>query len=183
MHSVCLSAPWPACCGVLSAVCFVLCSVLCIVLCALMWCAVCFVVVLCCAVGVVCRRLALLGITHDIHEDVMEDPKVTAMAASAERFDPRTEEVHACGVCGVVSNIKHMCVLGRRGGGGMGGGEWGLLLTTYRPSGVSNLLKYSFALSSSCVLHYCSVHTLYCVSCFCCPTRCSRSCRSSLLAP
>jgi sodium-dependent phosphate transporter len=31
--------------------------------------------------------------THDIHADVQEDPQVIALAESAERFDPRTEEV------------------------------------------------------------------------------------------
>jgi sodium-dependent phosphate transporter len=39
------------------------------------------------------RNIALSGATHDIHEDVKEDADLMEMHESAEKFDPRTEQV------------------------------------------------------------------------------------------
>lgn len=66
---------------------------------------------LCCAVPR--RNVALKGMTHDIHADVQEDPKVIAMAESAERFDPRTEEVFK--VLQVISACAMMFTHGANG--------------------------------------------------------------------
>jgi hypothetical protein len=38
-------------------------------------------------------RLALSGMTHDLHADVKQDEGIMAMHADAERLNPRTEEV------------------------------------------------------------------------------------------
>lgn len=63
--------------------------------------------------AVLCRNAALKGMTHDIHADVEEDPKVIAMAEAAERFDPRTEEVFK--VLQVISACAMMFTHGANG--------------------------------------------------------------------